>query len=284
MDQAENLRQLVKNSIVQGGPVILTVASGKGGTGKTSFSINFSIALAQKGKSVMVIDADFGLANVDLMLGGNPRYHIGDVLDGRVTLREAICQGHGGIWYVAGGSGVMELLNLKASRLDALQRQLQELDTKLDFIIFDCGAGVNSQVMRLMAATDECLLLVTPEPTAIVDAFVLVKSLSALQPPPPIRFVMNRAETPLEAMTMARSFKSIVQKYLNREMEFLGHISFDKSVVHSIKKQMPYVICYPNCQAAKDIERIAAQYAGGEPRRGSGLRSLLERMAMRRDR
>ena len=90
MDQAENLRQLVKNSIVQGGPVILTVASGKGGTGKTSFSINFSIALAQKGKSVMVIDADFGLANVDLMLGGNPRYHIGDVLDGRVTLREAI--------------------------------------------------------------------------------------------------------------------------------------------------------------------------------------------------
>ena len=83
---------------------------------------------------------------------------------------------------------------------------------------------------------------------------------------------------------MARSFKSIVQKYLNREMEFLGHISFDKSVVHSIKKQMPYVLCYPNCQAAKDIERIAAQYAGGEPRRGSGLRSLLERMAMRRDR
>lgn len=282
MDQAENLRKLAKSKKTGTLPAIITIASGKGGTGKTSFCINFAIALAELDKQVMVIDADFGLSNVDVMLGANPKHHIGDVLSGKVTLAEAACLGNGGIWYVAGTSGIEGLLNIKSNMLDALQKQVAEFETTLDYILFDCGAGVNAQVLKLMSATDESLLVVTPEPTAIVDAFVLMKSLASLETRPPVRFVMNRAETAVEAMSMARNLKGIVRKYLDYEINFLGYVTFDKSVMRSIKQQMPYLVSYPSCQATKDVKRIAEQFASVQPKSSGGLRRLFERIVMRR--
>ncbi len=283
MDQAEKLRRLARmREAEHEGPVVATVVSGKGGTGKTSFCINFAIALSMLGKSVMIIDADFGLSNVDVMLGASPKYHIGDVLAGKVTLREAASRGHGNIWYVAGGAGVEELLNMRQGMLDALHGQVMELDADMDYILFDCGAGVNSLVLRLMEVTDESILLVTPEPTAIADGFVLMKSFNgAGKARPPVRFVMNRSENSFEAMTMARHFKNIVRKYLDYDMKYLGYVSFDKSVMHAIKKQMPVMLSYPNSQAAKDMQRIAEQYAKAEAHKGGGLRKLFDRMLMR---
>lgn len=279
MDQAENLRRLAgKQETPSPGPVMLTVVSGKGGTGKTSFCINFAIALAAEGKSVMIIDADFGLSNVDVMLGARPKHHIGDVLSGNVSLGEAAAKGHGDIWYIAGGAGVEELMDMNPEKLAAIQEEIAGMDVDLDYIIFDCGAGVNNLVLGLMAATDESLLLLTPEPTALTDAYVLMKTLIAGKARPIVRFVMNRAENPVEAITMARHFKNIVRKYLAYDVGYLGYISFDRNVVQSIKKQMPLMLSYPSSLAAKDIRHIAQQYTETEERKGGGFRRLLDRL------
>lgn len=283
MDQAENLRRLAKTKGGQGeSPMVVAVASGKGGTGKTSFCINLAIALSMLGKSAMIVDADFGLSNVDVMLDAHPKHHIGEVLRGEVPLSAAVSRGHGGIWYVAGGSGAEELLHVKKAALDAFQQQMAALNADLDFILLDCGAGVSEVVLRLVDAADECLLVLTPEPTAITDGFVLLKSLAARLSKPAVNFVMNRAESPLEAITMSRSFKNIAGKYLALEPRFLGYVSFDKSVIHSIKKQLPLLLAYPNSQASKDIQRIAAQYAKVEPLpRAGGLNRFFDRIVMR---
>lgn len=282
MDQAESLRKLAGHKDNKRGPTLTAVASGKGGTGKTSFCINLAIALSMLGKTTMIVDADFGLSNVDVMLDAHPKHTIGEVLRGEVSLSEAVCKGHGDIWYVSGGSGAEDLVRIKKDMIKNLQKQMVELGAELDFILLDCGAGVNDMMLRMIASADECLLLITPEPTALTDAFVLLKSLSARMERPNVSFVMNRSETPLEAMTMSRYFKNIVRKYLGFDVFFLGHVTFDKSVVHSIKKQMPLMLSYPNSPAAKDILRIAGQYANVEAQRpGSGLAGFFEKIAMR---
>ncbi len=281
MDQAESLRKLAKTKEKKG-PTVAAVASGKGGTGKTSFCINLAIALSGLGKSTMIVDADFGLSNVDVMLDAHPKHNIGEVLQGVVPLSEAVCKGHGGIWYVSGGSGEEAVMRIRRDMLKSLQKQMAELGADLDYILIDCGAGVNETMLRMIASADECLLVVTPEPTAITDAFVLLKTLAARQEKLAVSFVMNRADTPLEAMTMSRYFKNIVSKYLGFEIYFLGQVAFDKNVINSINKQMPLMLSYPNSPAAKDILRIAGQYANVEtPRSSGGLPGFFEKIAMR---
>ncbi len=285
MDQAESLRKLVASKGKMGtGATIAAVASGKGGTGKTSFCINLAIALSMLGKSIMIVDADFGLSNVDVMLDAHPKHHIGEVLKGQIPLSQAVCKGHGGIWYVSGGSGAEELTHIRRNMIENLQQQINELDADLDFILLDCGAGVNELMLRMIASADECLLVLTPEPTAITDAFALLKGLAAQKDRPPVCFVMNRAENPLEAVIMSRYFKNIVRKYLGFETYFLGQVAFDKSVIHSIKKQTPLMVSYPGSPAAKDILHIASQYANEETqpqRKRHGLRGFFEKIVMR---
>jgi len=283
MDQAENLRKLAMSKAAPQslGPRVIAVASGKGGTGKTSFCINLGISLSMMGKPTMILDADFGLSNVDVMLDARSKHNIGEVLRGEVSLSEAVSRGHGGIWYVAGGTGAEELANMPRDMAESFRRQMFQMEEGLEFILIDCGAGVSDVVMNTISAADECLAVLTPEPTSLTDAFVLLKSLSSTRDHPPVSFIMNRAESPVEAVTMARYFKNIVQKYLHIEPRFLGYVSFDKEVMHSIKKQMPMVLAYPGCQAAKDVQRIAALYADTLPEAESqagGLRRFFDRI------
>lgn len=281
MDQAESLRKLARRK-ERKGVTVTAVASGKGGTGKTSFCINLAITLCQMGKSTMIIDADFGFSNVDVMLDAHPKHNIGEVLQGLVPLSEAVSKGHGGIWYVSGGNGEEAMMRIRRDMIKNLQKQMAELSEDLDHILIDCGAGVNESMLRLVVSADEVLLVVTPEPTAIMDAFVLLKTLTARKEKPVVSFVMNRADTPLEAMTMSRYFKNIVKKYLGLEIFFLGQVAFDKNVVSSINKQMPLMLSYPNSPAAKDIQRIAGQYADAPiPQTSGGLAGFFERIAMR---
>ncbi len=283
-DQAENLRKLAnQNKKKKTNCVTLTVASGKGGTGKTSFSINFAIALAEHGKSVLILDADFGLSNVDVMLGAHPKHHLGEVVNGDITLEEALCQGHGGIWYVGGGSGITELFSLHGEKLEKLTNGILGLENRMDYIIFDCGAGVNEQVLQIMGMTDETVLVITPEPTSIVDAFALTKKLTEEGMKQPINFVINRCETPMEGMIGARQFKNVVQKYLRREMNYIGYVRFDKAAMHAIKRQMPFLLSFPTSFAAQDVRTVAADYMGApKPRKGGALKNFFDRLVMNR--
>ncbi len=287
MDQATNLRKLAeekKGAAARHSASIITVASGKGGTGKTFFCVNFAIALAEAGKRVMIIDADFGLSNVDVMLGAKPKYNLLHVINGACTLKEAMCQGHGGIQYISGGSGLDELLNVKKRSINALLSQLSEVDEELDFIIFDSGAGINEHVKKIICSSDELILMLAPEPPSLVDAFALVKSVKARNNCPPMGFVINRCDNMMEAIVTARNFRSIVKKYLGTDMEYLGYLLTDKNVPKSIKMQTPIKISYPDSFAVKDIEQIVNQFIVAEqkPKRG-GLRTFLERVIINTD-
>lgn len=279
-DQAQILREKAKKmSGEHHQATTVTVASGKGGTGKTSFSVNFSIALASLGKSVLLFDADFGLSNVDVVLGAQPKYNLSHVIKGEITLEQAISRGHGGLDYVAGGSGIDELLDIKRRDLSKLYKQTLELDTSYDYVIFDSGAGVNDLVLRLIGNTDECIVVATPEPTSIMDAFVLMKSIATKTKRPPVRIVMNRVETMMEGMAMSRNLKNIVKKYLNYDMMYLGCISMDKNFVRSIKEQVPLMIRFPGSRAAKDIEALVYTYTQIAPQRfGGGLSKLFDKL------
>lgn len=286
IDQAENLRNLVKQDESEGAPQgvltrVVTVVSGKGGTGKTFFSVNFALRLAEVGKRVLVIDADFGLSNVDVLLGTKPKYGLGDVIRGDVKLEEAVCTGHYGIQYISGGVGDEALLNLKKTKLSALYNQIKAspLMDDLDFLIFDCSAGVNPLVLHLLSNSDSGLLVMTTEPTALMDAFVLVKSIASKKRKPPIHFVMNRADGFLEATVVARNFKNIVEKYVSYDLRYLGYVAQDKHVAQSVKMQVPLMLSYPNCEAAKNIKTLVSQQTATEKKTyGEGIRKFFERM------
>ncbi|MDL2217226.1 MinD/ParA family protein [Christensenellaceae bacterium OttesenSCG-928-M15] len=259
----------------------ITVASGKGGTGKTSFSVNFSIALAALGKKVMVVDADFGLSNVDVMLGAQPKYNLGHVLSGEVNMADAISLGHGGIFFIAGGSGLDSLLDMKKSELNTIYKQILSLDKDFDYVIFDGGAGINDAILRLINSTDESILVATPEPTSVMDAFVLLKSVAAKTRKPPVRIVMNRVDNQMEGLAMSRNLKNIVLKYLDYEVNYLGSISQDKNFVRSVKEQVPLMIRYPGCRAAKDLESIAYTFAQvAPPTFTGGLHRFFDKVMM----
>lgn len=245
------------------GVQIITVVSGKGGTGKTFFSVNYALHLSQIGKKVLVIDADFGLSNVDVMLGTKPKKSLGDVLRGTAELRDVICEGTFGVKYISGGMGDEALLGLKKGRLSILSAQMLEssIIRELDYLIFDCGAGVNDTVLQLLSGSDMGILVMTTEPTSLMDAFVIVKSLAQFKRKPPVYYVMNRAEGQREATVVARSFRNIVMKYVPYDLRYAGYISMDRHVAQSIKTQNPLMVSYPDCQAAMDLKAIVARQA-----------------------
>ncbi|MDD3919995.1 MAG: AAA family ATPase [Eubacteriales bacterium] len=286
IDQAANLRNLVKQDeatapLQQERARVITVVSGKGGTGKTFFSVNFALRLAEIGKKVLVIDADFGLSNVDVLLGTKPKYSLGDVLRGEVQLEEAVCTGHYGIRYISGGTGDEALLNLKKGKLNTLYQQIKDspLTQDLDFLLFDCSAGIDPLVLHLLSSSDSGLLVMTTEPTSLMDAFVLVKSIAAKKRKPPIQFVMNRADGFLEATVVARNFKNIVEKYVSYDLRYLGYVSSDKHVAQSVKMQVPLMLSFPNCEAAKNIKTLVSQQTETEKKtNGGGIRRFFERM------
>lgn len=269
-DQAEKLRQLAENENKERAAdagkaashaVTIAIVSGKGGTGKSCFSVNFSISLALAGKRVLVLDADFGLSNLDVMYGTKPEFNLTHVLRGEKTLGEIVCRGYGGVYYIAGGAGAKELLSINKRQMRTILKQAIHMDEAYDYVIFDCGAGVNPQVLYITSFCDEALIVMTPEPTAVTDAFVLVKSIQGLKTPPPIRFVMNRVDSLIEAVTVAHTFKNVVSKYLACELGYLGYVSYDKNMVKSIKAQAPIAISNANSKATKDIRDLAMNYA-----------------------
>lgn len=295
-DQAEKLRELAQKTGKEAesaektdgqekqNAVTMAISSGKGGTGKTCFCVNFSIALALAGKRVLVVDADFGLSNLDVMYGTKPEYNLSHVLRGEKTIGEIVCRGYGGVYYIAGGAGAKELLSIGKREMRSVLKQTVHMDDEYDYVIFDCGAGVNPQVLYITSFCDESLLVMTPEPTAVTDAFVLVKSIQGLRHAPPVRFVMNRVDSLIEAVTIAHTFKNVCSKYLSCELGYLGYVSYDKNMVKSIKAQAPIIISNPSSKAAKDIRDLAMNYANISKRsfRG-GLHQYIDRVIMKHE-
>ena len=174
-DQAYTLRRIVRDGRAASMPQVIAVTSGKGGVGKTSFVINAAIILASVGKKVLILDADLGLANIDVMLGLTPRYNIQHVLDGECSLRDIMIEGPAGIRIIPSASGIQELSDLSSEQQLTLVNALDHFDDDIDYMFVDTGAGISRNVMYFNAAAQRILVVATPEPTSITDAYALIK-------------------------------------------------------------------------------------------------------------
>ena len=254
IDQAQNLRELIgKREEVR----VLSVTSGKGGVGKSSISVNLAIAMSRLGVRVLVVDADFGLANVDVMLGVTTKYDISHFLRGEKPLHEIIQLGHEGVRFISGGSGVNDLLNIDEDQLGGLLSGLVNLDVPMDFIIIDTGAGINDNILRLILASSETLVVTTPEPTAILDAYALVKTIVKRDSSHPIHVLINKCDNKKEANRVQEGFIEVVGRHLGKNISPMGLLMYDHNIPQSIKRQVPITVSDPGGGTAAEIKQIA---------------------------
>lgn len=255
------MRQMVatiKNS--REGARFVTVTSGKGGVGKSSFTLNFAIALARKNYRVLIIDADFGLANIDLMSSITPTYDLTAVLRRNKRLRDIIVEGPAGVGIVSGGSGVNDLIRMNEFQLERIMGELLQLDDIADMIIFDTGAGINNNILRLLRSSNDVILVTTPEPTAIMDAYALLKTVSTMEHACRIRLVVNKADTQQEADATLQNLEKAASAYLGMHIERLGCIPTDPAAIKAVKEQMPLMMAYPMSPAAQGVNIIARRF------------------------
>jgi len=258
-DQAHNLRVL-KNRQNNKKTKIVTVTSGKGGVGKSSFVLNLAISLTRRGQRVLVIDTDFGFSNIDVMLGVHTEYDLMDVVNGDKSIEEIIETGHEGVKFISGGSGVYELTKLSRKQLLSIVDTLYGLEDVADTIIFDTSAGVSDNMLRLICASHETILVTTPEPTAIVDAYALVKIICEESIVPNLSLVVNNADSRNAAQTAMDGLTRIVKKNFDIEIKKLGYILRDINMHNAVTKQVPVLVSYPKSTASVNIEVLASKY------------------------
>lgn len=262
MDQAEKLRKMVKEQTTPRRVArVITVTSGKGGVGKSSISVNLAITLSRLGHRVIILDADFGLANVEVMLGIRPQYNLADLMFRGKSLTDIVTEGPENIGFISGGSGIQELTNLTKDQIIYLIQKLVELDEKADIIIVDTGAGIADSVLEFVAASSEVLLVATPEPTSITDAYALLKTLNrksdvSLQDTV-IKMIANRVDTYEDGRELYDKLSLVVGKFLNLKLEYLGALPQDPSVTKAVMRQKPAVVLYPNSNFSKVVHDFA---------------------------
>lgn len=262
MDQAQNLRNIIKaGSTREVLSRVITITSGKGGVGKSNLAINLAISLSRLGKKVIVLDADFGLANIEVMLGIRPQYNLSDLMFRGRSLSEIITKGPENVGFISGGSGIREMTNLTREQLINLSARLSELDRQADVVIIDTGAGISENVMEFVMSSAEVFLIATPEPTSITDAYALLKTLNH-QPEFTrehchIKLIANKVNNEKNGKELFEKLSVVADKFLNISLEYMGAIPSDTNMSKAVMKQQPLTIAYPNSQAARAIDDMA---------------------------
>ncbi len=263
MDQAEKLRNIVKaqNVATERSARVITVTSGKGGVGKSSVSINLAMQFRKQGKSVIIFDADFGLANIEVMFGAIPKYNLADMIFRGKGFKDIIVEGPEGIGFISGGSGINGLGNMNREQVQYLVFKLRELETMADIIIIDTGAGISDSVLEFVASSGEVLLVTTPEPTSITDAYALLKSLNARasfdKNSTTIKVITNRVSGYEEGKNLFNKLEVVVSKFLDINLKFLGIIPMDQNLSRAVMQQKPISTAYPNSPGTKAFEKMA---------------------------
>lgn len=267
-DQAQSLRQLVSSQDeffasrpkAERGAKVITVSSGKGGVGKSNFTLNFALALKSLGKRVLLFDADIGMANIDVLMGVRSQYNLYHLLKGEKDITEIITIGTQSLPFIAGGSGMADLFSLSSTDLNLFMTKLETVTEDMDFIIFDTGAGLSKEVLNFITAADECIVVTTPEPTSITDAYALIKVIHSMEEDVSFRLMVNRVVDEKEARQVSDKLSLVASKFLNMVIPMVGFMSDDPHVGRAVKSQVPFSVAFPSCVAAKDVQQVAMKY------------------------
>lgn len=280
-DQASALRKLAAEK-KEGKRVptrTIAITSGKGGVGKTSLAVSLSIALAQDGKTkVTLLDADLGLANINVILGIIPQFNLYHVIKGKKKLRDIVIDVPEGIKIIAGASGFHQLANLDIKQRKEFIDEFQTIEGD-DFMIIDTGAGVSQNVLSFVVAADEVIVVTTPEPTAITDAYGIIKSIAAQTNDKVIKLIVNRVQSVSEAKRVAQRIINIAGQFLNIKIENLGFVFDDPMVPKSVRNQKPFIVGYPKSKSSVCVSLIADRIANRPSEvKGGGLSSFLKNL------
>ena len=263
-DQAQALRGLVEQqrsnrqqAATAARVRTMAITSGKGGVGKTTFSVNLAAQLARMHRRVLLLDADLGTANADVLCNLAPVHNLAHVVAGRRTIQQAILQAPGGFELVPGASGLAQMAALGEYERDRLLDQLQQLEHQADVILIDTGAGIGPNVLGFLTAVDEVLVVVTPEPTAITDAYALIKTLVRLKPDADVRLVVNMVRDEREAKAVFARIAGVCRRFLDYTPRFAGCLVSDPRVSLSIRRRQPFVLESPGCPASRCMRQLA---------------------------
>jgi len=239
-------------------PKVLAVSSGKGGVGKTNIVANLACALAKKGKNILIFDADIGLNNIDILLGLDARYHIGHVLSGEKTIEEVLVEGPEGIQVLPASNGWQELTTLDNENKMRLMEELDGVSGQYDFLIFDTGAGISSNVTYFCSAAHEIILIATTEPTSHTDVYALIKVLFQKHHQKHFRLVVNSVKSEREALSIYQRLTDVIDKFLNQvSLEYMGFIQHDGNVTKSVRQQKAVVELYPYSKVSQCINKLS---------------------------
>jgi flagellar biosynthesis protein FlhG len=285
-DQAQRLRQLVLSNRPAVPPPetttkVITVTSGKGGVGKSNFTLNFAIMLQKQGKRVLIFDADIGLANIDVLMGVSPVYSLYHLLKKEKDIWDIIQEGPAGLHFIAGGSGFTDLLRLEDQDLEDFVEQVAQLNGHFDYIIFDTGAGLSKETLKFILAAHETFVVTTPEPTAITDAYAIIKMIHQQEPGVLYRLIVNRVTDGREGRQTADKITLTAKRFMDLDISVLGHVMDDGCVTKAVKKQIPFTLAFPQAEIVRDMERIVSRFLGsnaGRPEHNTGMKGFMSKM------
>jgi flagellar biosynthesis protein FlhG len=260
-DQAESLRlRLSRRNEQQKATKAIAITSGKGGVGKSNVSLNFSIMLSKRGFRVLLLDMDIGMGNIDILLGQSSHATMIDLFYERLSLYELIKNGPENISFIAGGTGLANIFTMDEEKVDFFLTQLQSVSEQYDYLIFDMGAGISEDRLRLLKAVHEIFIVTTPEPTAMTDAYAMMKYVHMQEKNIPFYVIVNRAQTDQEGRDTLRRLKSVAKQFLNKDIIPLGVLPEDRSVYKAVVRQTPFLLFDPASKISRAMYMLTDRY------------------------
>jgi flagellar biosynthesis protein FlhG len=259
-DQAAQLRSLARSAR---GATVIAVTSGKGGVGKSNVAVNLSIRLASAGKDVVLLDADLGLANADVLCNIDLPHNLSHVITGKRGLNEVMVRTPGGFRLIGGASGLAKMADLSDADRQRLVDSLAQVERQADFLVIDTGAGISSNVLTFTRAADHVLVVTTPEPTAITDAYAVIKVLGRDGAERQVSLLVNQVRAEREGRLVYERIAGVARQFLNAHVLDAGWVPDDEHVVLSVRRRTPFVLAYPRCPASVCVTQLAMRLASG---------------------